>query len=283
MGESIPPRSIDPLTPIFAGILNPPLLKMSYQGWPFASSQGYLVLMFGTRDAEFFVESLLKISSKEVNLIVGVHTQLSNAFFVNRPSAPNTLPDVVVGNCPLWILDFRPTGTVIPQKIWSPPNQSDWRRYVEQAQLRMPIFFIQKNGMVGLPLTSASKGDTSSLRFGERPAPLGGGHSTQIRIAWPGYDSWERQIQIRDQTRERKEITLERYAKLVAGVVDRFMTYSCNSPSRHPQWSVGPTGITQHNIIVVGTVQVSAGGWMPILQLAPPQVSPSSNYYYYPA
>ena len=40
---------------------------------------------------------------------------------------------------------------------------------------------------------------------------------------WPGYESWERQIQIRDQTRHRNEITLERFAKLVAGVVDRFL------------------------------------------------------------
>jgi hypothetical protein len=110
----------------------------------------------------------------------------------------------------------------------------------------MPVFFIQNNGAIGLPLPRATVGDTAGLRNADLPAPLGGGHSTQIRIAvsslplpslhclspaqrivasqWPGYDIWERQIQIRDQTRHRNEITLERFAKLVAGVVDRFLT-----------------------------------------------------------
>ena len=41
---------------------------------------------------------------------------------------------------------------------------------------------------------------------------------------WPGYGPWERQIQIREQTRRRNEITLERFTKLAAGVVDRFLT-----------------------------------------------------------
>ena len=111
----------------------------------------------------------------------------------------------------------------------------------------MPIFFIQNNDTIGLPLARAvAVGDTACLRRADLPAPLGGGHSTQIRIAvsslpvpsllclspaqrtvasqWPGYEIWERQIQIRDQTRHRNEITLERFAKLVAGVVDRFLT-----------------------------------------------------------
>ncbi len=133
----------------------------------------------------------------------------------------------------------------------------------------MPVFFIQNNGAIGLPLPRATVGDTAGLRNADLPAPLGGGHSTQIRIAvsspfslspspspspfpplplptcppprlfppsvsvsglnvvisqWPGYEIWERQIQIRDQTRHRNEITLERFAKLVAGVVDRFLT-----------------------------------------------------------
>jgi hypothetical protein len=117
----------------------------------------------------------------------------------------------------------------------------------------MPVLFIQNDGTIGLPLERALRGDRASLRLADMAAPLGGGHSTQIRIAvstssspsprlppfflrlsfsakknmvasqWPGYESWERQIQIRDQTRQRNEITLERFAKLVAGVVDRFL------------------------------------------------------------
>ncbi|KAH9967191.1 hypothetical protein BC827DRAFT_1123635 [Russula dissimulans] len=176
--------------------------------------------------------------------------------------------------CHLWLLDFVPSPNfvVVPQKIWTPPNQSDWRRYVEQANLRMPVFFVQSDGSIGLPLTRATAGDTAMLHHAASPAPLGGGHSTQIRIAWPGYESWERQIQIRDQTRYRNEITLERFAKLVAGVVDRFLTHAAQLGVYHP-WAIGEGGINRHHVVIVGTVQVSAGGWMPILQV-PNQPAP---------
>lgn len=232
--------------------------------------------MFGRRDAAFFIESLLKVDVGEVYLVKNV-PGWHNALMTQRPSINNTRVDAIdLNNRPLWLLDIIPPPMydVVPQKIWTPPNQSDWRRYVEQASLRMPVFFIQNDGAIGLPLARALAGDRASLRFAEMPAPLGGGHSTQIRIAvstslfpslpsttsprpafpfspsptcffiitpsppsasspqlkdtvasqWPGYGSWERQIQIRDQTRQRNEITLERFVKLVAGVVDRFLT-----------------------------------------------------------
>ncbi|KAI0255838.1 hypothetical protein BJV78DRAFT_1173700 [Lactifluus subvellereus] len=246
-----------------------------YISIPFVNTTGCLVRMFGPRDAAFFIESLLKTSAREVHVVANV-PGWPNALMVSRPSMPDSHVDALYNdNHPLWLLDFVPLthGSVIPQKIWSPPNQSDWRRYIEQANLLMPVFFVQNNGIVGLPLPRAAVGDTATLRHADQPAPLGGGHSTQIRIAWPGYESWERQIQIRDQTRARNEITLERFAKLVAGVVDRFIAHSSTVPTRDPTWRVGEQAITRDNVIVVGTVQVSAGGWMPILQIAGPASS----------
>jgi hypothetical protein len=38
-------------------------------------------------------------------------------------------------------------------------------------------------------------------------------------------------------------------------------------------------GITRDDVITVGTVQVSAGGWMPILQISKPIATP----HFYPA
>jgi hypothetical protein len=227
----------------------------SYTQIHFTGCNGFLVRMFGQRDAAFFIESLLKTSASNVYLIGNV-PGWPNALMAQHPSAEDASPTAVMNlpnmpPCHLWLLDFVPSPNfvVVPQKIWTPPNQSDWRRYVEQANLRMPVFFVQSDGSIGLPLTRATAGDTAMLHHAASPAPLGGGHSTQIRIAvsptststclfllffprlnslvalqWPGYESWERQIQIRDQTRYRNEITLERFAKLVAGVVDRFLT-----------------------------------------------------------
>lgn len=141
--------------------------------------------MFGRRDATFFIESLLKVDVAEVYLVKNV-PGWHNALMAQRPSIHNARVDAIdPNNRPLWLLDIIPTPMydVVPQKIWTPPNQSDWRRYVEQASLRMPVFFIQNDGAIGLPLARALAGDRASLRFAEMPAPLGGGHSTQIRIA----------------------------------------------------------------------------------------------------
>ena len=164
-------------------------MRPPYTPIPFVQCDAFLVRMFGQRDAAFFIESLLKTNAKNVYLISNV-PGWNNALMVQNPSASDARPAAVLPlpnnqSRHLWILDFvpSPTATVVPQTIWTPPNQSDWRRYVEQANLRMPVFFMQSNGAIGLPLTRATAGDTATLHCADSPAPLGGGHSTQIRIA----------------------------------------------------------------------------------------------------
>src|SRR6267142_586744 len=145
--------------------------NIMYGSIAFVRSDVFLVRMFGERDAAFFIESLLKMNAREVCLIGNV-PGWSNALMVQRPSVGDTRCDALANNDhPLWLLDFIPPGLplgplyhVVPQKIWTPPNQSDWRRYVEQASLRMPVFFVQNNGAIGLPLPRAAVGDTASLR-----------------------------------------------------------------------------------------------------------------------
>lgn len=156
-----------------------------YTPIPFVRSEGFLTRMFGRRDAAFFIESLLKVPARDVYLVGNVpgwHT----ALMVQRPSTRDARVDAIdANNQHLWLLDIIPPPMyqVVPQQIWTPPNQSDWRRYVEQASLRMPVFFIQNDGAIGLPLARALAGDRASLRGADMSAPLGGGHSTQIRIA----------------------------------------------------------------------------------------------------
>ncbi|KAF8479740.1 hypothetical protein DFH94DRAFT_745551 [Russula ochroleuca] len=271
------------------GYQNQPNTSQIYLGKPYATavipfvrSEGFLTKMFGRGEATLYIESLLKVNARDLFLfgdVLGWH----NALMVPNPSINDgRYVAIAPNNQPLWLLDITPGPLyrVVPQKIWTPPNQSDWRRYVEQANLRMPIFFIQNDGATGLPLARGLSGQRALLRGGDKPAHLGGGHSTQIRIAWPGYESWERQIQIRDQTRQRNEITLERFVKLIAGVVDRFLRVASSTPVPDTAWRVGPGGITSNDVILVGAVQVSAGGWMPILQVFNPShpTPPPSHY-----
>jgi len=162
-----------------------------YTHIPFVHCQGFLVRMFGQRDSAFFIESLLKMNARNVYLIGDV-PGWPNALMAQNPSTPDAPPAaaMTLPNSPsrhFWLLDFVPSPTVtrvvVPQKIWTPPNQSDWRRYAEQANLRMPIFFVRRDGSIGLSLTCGTAGDTASLHLSDSPALLGGGHSTQIRIA----------------------------------------------------------------------------------------------------
>ena len=96
----------------------------------------------------------------------------------------------------------------------------------------------------------------------------------------------------RDQTPGHRTITLEKFAKRVAGAVDRFFDVSPHSSSilgglrssfnhphsawlqeagrqqgQDPNWQVGAGGITRDQVILVGVIHVSQGSWQPILQL----------------
>lgn len=85
---------------------------------------------------------------------------------------------------PLWLLDYGVvrSGTVVPQALWSPHNVNDFRQYVSEAPLQLPIFFIQKNGVLGLSLSDAADGRCQTLRGGRMQAQLGGRFTTHIRI-----------------------------------------------------------------------------------------------------
>jgi hypothetical protein len=85
---------------------------------------------------------------------------------------------------PLWLLDYSVVriGTVVPQSLWSPRNMNDFRQYVTEATLQLPIFFTQENGALGLSLIDAANGRCQTLRGTRMHAHLGGKYTTYIRI-----------------------------------------------------------------------------------------------------
>ncbi|KAI0247008.1 hypothetical protein BJV78DRAFT_1285887 [Lactifluus subvellereus] len=168
-------------------------------------------------------------------------------------------------------LDFsiRTTqGTVVPQRRWIPADEVDFRRHVEGATLQLPIFFVNQNGSVGFQLLDILQGCDRYLDNAFREAPLGRRTTTHIRINWPGYGHWKRQIPARDETHARNPITLARFMKHVGTSVDKFFR-DCEENDHAPNggWRIGPYGIGRHHVKVIGAVHVSAGSWMPIIQL----------------
>jgi len=168
------------------------------------------------------------------------------------------------------VLDYgvQTIGTVVPQTLWTPQNKNDLKQHVEEADLQLPIFFIHDNGDLGLSLEDAVNGRChSALRDARTHAQLGGKTTTHIRILWPGYEDFKRQVQTRDETAAHNPITVGRFAQHVGRSVDAFLREGTSKGNSDQRWRIGDGGINRTNIRVIGAVHVSAGSWMPILQL----------------
>jgi hypothetical protein len=94
-----------------------------------------------------------------------------------------TSPGVPLQLTPLLDYDMRAThGTVVPQRRWTPADEVDVRRFVESAQLQLPIFFVNRNGGLGFRLPDILHGCDRDLHNANTFAPLGGKYTTHIRI-----------------------------------------------------------------------------------------------------
>jgi len=160
-------------------------------------------------------------------------------------------------------------GTIVPQPRWVPADEIDGRRHIHDATLQLPIFFVNRNnGAVGFWLTDILQGHDGDLHNRDSHALLGGRATTRIRINWPGYGSWKRQIPTLDKTFDRNPITLGRFMRHVGSSVNKFFDQCMeNGYGADPRWGIGPQGITQRHVKVIGAVHISAGSWMPIIQL----------------
>jgi hypothetical protein len=153
---------------------------------------GYIAQSFGPIIAQRYLYDLLKVNQQQCSL-----RQLCQA--IPRPDRPGAVTFVVGAVAtrqpppplmqdhngrPLWLLDYSiaPTGTVVPQALWSPQDVNDFKQYVTDAELQMPIFFTQENGHLGLSLDDAANGRCHTLRGARAHVHLGGQTTTFIRI-----------------------------------------------------------------------------------------------------
>ena len=152
------------------------------------------------------------------------------------------------GSLPLDFSVRMTQGTVVPQRRWTPADEVDIRRHVEEATLQLPVFFVNRNGGVGFSLPDILQGRDHDLYNRDSQASLGGKSTTFIRInvsshipilvtkgfmlvcrllsQWPGYECWKRQIPTRDETHSKNPITISRFMKHVGTSVNNFMNVS---------------------------------------------------------
>ncbi|KAI0298551.1 hypothetical protein BC826DRAFT_997978 [Russula brevipes] len=234
--------------------------------------EGYISQSFGPRQAEQYLSRLLKTHDASSHPVSYYGERESRCFVV--ASVPLHISDESTGRS-TWVLDrvVVAKGTVVPQTLRPPMSITDREQHVMDARLQMPIFFEGSDGTLGLSLEAVASGRCHGLVDAQALAPLGKKSTTSIRICWPGYIEYKRQISVRDETPQHNNITISRFAHHIGQSVDAFLRTCRPSPGyqdpHHGDWRmrIGVGGIVREDIVVIGAIHVSAASWMPILQL----------------
>ncbi|KAI0262341.1 hypothetical protein BC834DRAFT_394552 [Gloeopeniophorella convolvens] len=234
---------------------------------------GCIAYTFGPRCTETYLRYLFKAPSEPSLLRWNVEGWPGACTTAQAIPGTVSQPLLIEEGQPRWLLDYnaRPwAGTIIRQRLWAPPGDAARRKYVDEAALLFPIFFVQIDGTVGLSLRDATEGRGLFLRLADTPAPVGSVATTHIRILWPGFerDPFVRQIQLRDDTNNRNPITLARLAQHVGRSVDKFYKDYKDREGCDANWRLGEGGVEHRRIILLGIVHVSAGTWQPLLMAA---------------
>lgn len=171
-------------------------------------------------------------------------------------------------------------GPFIPQRMYTPHTTSDRRRYVEEVALQPPIYFwMHDPDECGISLVDALHSRVRRLKFRESHAFDGSSPSVSIRIEWPGYRSWSRQIPTKDFRNPPRPITRAKLVKNVAKCLERFFNFVATSQIREhidQRWKIGnhQGGIKLEDLILVSIHHVSMGSWQPHLRLRLPRGTP---------
>jgi hypothetical protein len=140
---------------------------------------GFIAQTFSPLDARNFFELLMRIPQQY--RVLYSHTQ--EAWHIARcvPSPTLGAPSQNVSQP----LDFNvrmTQGTVVPQRRWTPADEVDIRRHVEEATVQLPVFFVNRNGRVGFLLSDILQGRDHDLYNRDSQASLGGRSTTHVRI-----------------------------------------------------------------------------------------------------
>lgn len=170
-------------------------------------------------------------------------------------------------------------GPMVPQKRYKPHTSSDRRRYVEEVQLEEPIpFFMLKPEEEGIPLVDAMHNRFARLVGRDDQMFADRGPSISVRINWPGYPPWSRQIPTRDFRNPPGPITRAKLAKNVAKSVLRFIQEHKDRVMEEDgdvAWKVGGSrAIELNDLVLVRLDHVSKGSWQAQLQLLRPRPRP---------
>ncbi|KAG1867274.1 hypothetical protein DFJ58DRAFT_769234 [Suillus subalutaceus] len=156
-------------------------------------------------------------------------------------------------------------GPTVPQQLY---NVGTTHAFHFTTGSGMPVVFNVAEG-AGIPLQLLLHRQTIQLQGGNDSISDMSGDTISIRIEWPGYKSFTKQIASKDWKKTRSPNTRERLAMKVAGAVQSFFKKHANTPCDPPdsRWRIGPNGIRFEDLALVSLHRVSQGSWQPKLCL----------------
>lgn len=156
-------------------------------------------------------------------------------------------------------------GPTVPQQLY---NVGTTHAFHFTAGSGMPVVFNVAEE-VGIPLQQLLRQQTIQLQGGDERILDMSGDTISIRIEWPGYPSFTKQIASKDWKKTRSPNTRERLAIKVAGAVQSFFKKHANTLCDPPnsRWRIGPNGIRIERLVLVSLHRVSQGSWQPKLCL----------------
>ena len=143
---------------------------------------GVLSYMFGSRISEWYFEHLLKGRIRR-SLLRWDIPGWPGACFTSQESE-SEIP-ALHPPAPARLLDYdvrRLRGTIVPQALWGPQGQGATKKYVLDATLQWPVFFIREDHTVGLSLQEAVEGPRRALLGAQTRAQLGERSTLHVRI-----------------------------------------------------------------------------------------------------
>lgn len=156
-------------------------------------------------------------------------------------------------------------GPTVPQQLY---NVGTTHAFHFTTGSGMPVVFNVAEG-AGIPLQQLLHRQTIQLQGGDERILDMSGDTISIRIEWPGYPSYTKQIASKDWKKTRSPNTRERLAIKVADAVRSFFKKYENTRCDPPgsRWRIGPNAIRIEHLALVSLHRVSQGSWQPKLCL----------------
>jgi len=124
------------------------------------------------------------------------------------------------------------------------------------------------NGRRGIPLAKALAKDFTGLERKDTPAfqqPVG--IKSSIRINWPGYADYTRQLTI-NSVEKGKPTILALLAHLVAKEMQRFIDGNANMTGKDRKWQLNSPAVNMNTLLLTEVRHVSAGSIQPTFAVA---------------